>query len=877
MSTEQHLNKLFETARHAEPLLSAEDIELQLKVKGIHTPKRFKLFNRKIVLFMSAFIILLFALFFWLPQDHTEKISKPQIEIEKTSDKNVKSEKLIQAKSEIINSIPDPIKHIPISGHTTSPLASQDHAIFASQYQKLYNDSLANGVSETISAKKANLDSNITRILLQKKLVLTAQELSALGFKITSKTITYENKYAPNAYLGINVEDGQNFSVYYWGWARIFRKWKHASYPFHPLFATGSTLGISLLLDDYVNPVEVQELKSKGRTEILFSRKMDQLIPVEINLPKAANGPLLYVFWFEPTPEFLAALPKNKLQFLVDKKTKLNNSLNTDREITQTLTQKKLMLSEPELKQLGFKTQSTYLNYENNYAPGRYMSIYARQVKDHVRYYWDSIEQRHVKYHYDSITFAKEPRFTKLPFFPLFLTSLTFDVERQHHWIGPPPMISANSEFEFVRLLPNEYPIPNELQKLNPKDRDLILFNRMNEKLIPIQIFVRMPKSTWETEIFWFEPTPEFLAALPKDQLTHTNVEAPAKVEQTAKAESKTPIDIDRSIDLRKIKLIELSHDELKKFGIFVSEKAINVTTIIKSGNLPLTIAYSKEGSSLNAKIRDDAPDSGYFPQQLIIKAPAISFQDIPPSDTHRDSARYIPTEVKISVAGLDQNISFSKRKKDRSWVDSLVRYPSFSLITDDLGQKWRMYEMDDSISGKEGERKLIEKIGGYIPILVRSGDINDKDDDKNNLWRADIIIWYEPSELLFNTLPPRISNELRAEYQSIFVQKESNGANCKYFEACKNKPGAIVSYNIFPNPTDDDLQIEFILSNARLISANLYTVNGQLVKSILNQKNYESGSNKHASHINDLAPGIYLLVIESDKGDIISQRIVRK
>ena len=225
-------------------------------------------------------------------------------------------------------------------------------------------------------------------------------------------------------------------------------------------------------------------------------------------------------------------------------------------------------------------------------------------------------------------------------------------------------------------------------------------------------------------------------------------------------------------------------------------------------------------------------------------------------------------------------------------------RFPHYALITDDLGQKWRLYKYDDGLTSEDykymeqnkltkysydkavkgrisGERKLIEKLPTYIPLLVRSGDVNLLDDDSS--YRTDIIIWFEPSEDLFNALPERISADLRTEYQEVFVNNNTSSQSCKYFEACQNHPGAIESLVVYPNPTDDELNVEFNLSASRIVNASIYSISGQLMKHLWVQKSCEKGANKFNGQLNEMLPGVYILVVETDKGDIISKRIVRR
>lgn len=356
---------------------------------------------------------------------------------------------------------------------------------------------------------------------------------------------------------------------------------------------------------------------------------------------------------------------------------------------------------------------------------------------------------------------------------------------------------------------------------------------------------------------------------------------------------------VDRSIDMKNIRLIELTNDELLKLGVQVIDKSIQVTTISKYSMKPFVTNYSKYGTSFNATIQrvsnstDKEAEGG------------ITFEINDPKNIETPDNKKIPKEssqINIEMkANPGQALGFSKISNASTEVSSSTStYPDFSLITDDLGQLWRVYKVEDGLTDEDraymkehrlnpdmyakaiegrakGEKEMVAKLGGYIPILVKSGDVNLESDKAKKLWRADIIIWFEPSELLFSLLPERISKELKSEYQNIFVKKEVNGSSCKYFEACKNIPGAIESFQVYPNPTEDRLEMEFVLNNERLVSAGIYSVNGQMLKTVFRNQHYENGTNSFVSSIAELPQGVYLLVIESDKRDVITKRIIKK
>lgn len=336
------------------------------------------------------------------------------------------------------------------------------------------------------------------------------------------------------------------------------------------------------------------------------------------------------------------------------------------------------------------------------------------------------------------------------------------------------------------------------------------------------------------------------------------------------------------AINISSIKLIELTPEELIPFGISVADKKIKVPM---AGTINMFSYLHKKGSEFTFQIKNISDmgftDSSWNALPQSKKSVKGKQQNLSPATFSKDN---------ITTPGF-VSIVFEDSSKNTQFIEAQFNeFPHYSLITDDLGQKWREYEIDDELSkeekedtngrekyakgNKESEQKLIEKLPGYIPILVRSGDVNLLGEIG---YRADIIIWYEADERLFKALPSRIGNDLRKEFNAVFVNNNTSSQSCKYFEACQNHPGAIESLVVYPNPTDDELNVDFNLSASRIVNASIYSISGQPMKHLWVQKSCEKGANKFSCQLNEMLPGVYILVVETDKGDIISKRIVRR
>jgi cytoskeletal protein RodZ len=338
-----------------------------------------------------------------------------------------------------------------------------------------------------------------------------------------------------------------------------------------------------------------------------------------------------------------------------------------------------------------------------------------------------------------------------------------------------------------------------------------------------------------------------------------------------------------RIINLKNIHVIELNNDELKSLGITIENNEIKVPiATTEKGNVIYT-RYSKYGSTTTFNLKEnDLPVFG--PKFKVSLGNKLTMQV---SDSLNEVLKNNPSQFSLPTSNLP-----------RKNADSIYKtIPIPTLVTDDLGQKWLSYSMDDGLTEvdmkymkehnlnpntypkaiearKNAEKKLIEKLPGFIPILIKSGDVKSANDKTG--FRSNIIVWYEPNDRIFNVLPKRISADLIKEYQDVFILHKPT-KQCVYFEACQQKSEAFEYYNVFPNPTESNLNLEFELKNSQKLSISMYNINGQLLTTFNNQTEFSKGLNSIQLNTSDLKEGIYLLVIQTEKEEVISKRIIKK
>src|SRR5690606_17687012 len=101
--------------------------------------------------------------------------------------------------------------------------------------------------------------------------------------------------------------------------------------------------------------------------------------------------------------------------------------------------------------------------------------------------------------------------------------------------------------------------------------------------------------------------------------------------------------------------------------------------------------------------------------------------------------------------------------------------------------------------------------------------------------------------------------------YQAANLKKGSTTG----LEQISNTIGAV---NIYPNPAKDIVNISFDMLNKDNVTASMYSITGQLVKS--QEVKLNKGQNHFNFNTSDLASGFYNVIIFDSKNNSFAQRV---
>lgn len=219
----------------------------------------------------------------------------------------------------------------------------------------------------------------------------------------------------------------------------------------------------------------------------------------------------------------------------------------------------------------------------------------------------------------------------------------------------------------------------------------------------------------------------------------------------------------------------------------------------------------------------------------------------------------------------------------------STPKVPTPVLITTLDGIGWRAYEydIDKFIDPKEvaymkehnlspinhppyleakekAKQALINDLNTMLPIAIVHPTL------KN----TGVIAWYRTDSTLLSLLPTELALDIKREANAIINNQESS--TCKYFETC-NPAFVLYEVTAFPNPIENKLNIEIDCSESRSYTMILTDIEGKVIKTLTKNKVLQLGKHQLPFDVADLAPGMYLLQVNTQYNELKVKRIIKK
>lgn len=158
--------------------------------------------------------------------------------------------------------------------------------------------------------------------------------------------------------------------------------------------------------------------------------------------------------------------------------------------------------------------------------------------------------------------------------------------------------------------------------------------------------------------------------------------------------------------------------------------------------------------------------------------------------------------------------------------------------------------------------RKQREMIDKLVPVQIVAKNEALKY-NKNGL-----IFWYIPDEK-FREVAPESAREI-----SMMTEVKSNDRPAEKM-AVASKAGVIADPLVYPNPSQGRSTFKYTLDEPRAVSIAVHDLLGKQVMVVSNAELKSAGTFEKELDFSSLDAGVYLLVMVTDKGEQITQRVV--
>lgn len=218
---------------------------------------------------------------------------------------------------------------------------------------------------------------------------------------------------------------------------------------------------------------------------------------------------------------------------------------------------------------------------------------------------------------------------------------------------------------------------------------------------------------------------------------------------------------------------------------------------------------------------------------------------------------KYSKKESHEFFFGPDTIKDEKRRKTLRLFNDNLM------YVTDDLGENFHLFNQGG----------FSTPMNELVPVLVRTGEDYTLSDKINQYHRPDIILWYKPAKELLEIMTSEGTNADNTG-ENVKDKTEEKLGSCSYTELCRNKKSAFLNQVLYPNPSKGNSTFQWESNKESSYVITLYALNGKEVK-VFPKAKAQLGKNSFSLDMQELSDGIYMMILKSDQGDELHERIV--
>jgi hypothetical protein len=418
--------------------------------------------------------------------------------------------------------------------------------------------------------------------------------------------------------------------------------------------------------------------------------------------------------------------------------------------------------------------------------------------------------------------------------------------------------------------------------KINVSEVDYIELKDKTE-YIQNSLIVHLPTKKMETMLFYL-PSEELLDKLPERyQSLLTQSMAQFQVHKKM-PETKTEPE---QTKIAGIGEIELEPDELER---------LNITKEGNEYSIILKIDYNISGESLS-NISLNPKDYGIDESKISSKKDYFNtFKLILKTKGYKalDSGFYyakfmfsLENDNKFIIAenrdyGNIPDIMLYTDNKIYSVYDKKYNYWSIGNenVVQSFNGGWDVFRNNFDYSDSKG--RYVSSSDKILPLTFTLGNPDEKDTTK--IKYKNVELWFNLNEDFVTKLPERYRKPLSKELElsdAINKGEITSAEACdilagesNYLNLCEKQSENIQISNIYPMPAQGYLNIALSANDVNL-KIDLYSGRGEKEKSLFSSGKRISGYNEMKLDLKGVSRGVYLLYFTTDKGDVISKKII--
>lgn len=309
--------------------------------------------------------------------------------------------------------------------------------------------------------------------------------------------------------------------------------------------------------------------------------------------------------------------------------------------------------------------------------------------------------------------------------------------------------------------------------------------------------------------------------------------------------------------------------------NVTIDGKVTNATIFVNDKDIPKTLEELKKGGNDRKLLIENRISSS---NEIVTTSEQIETQD-KSIDSVASNKNFIKVIKNIrynkqdtiqnekELQAIITNRTYKYDKQDTSGIAQFSGVKEMEWAAKDFDE---MPAFGSAIFNKDKELKCLEEyqdINKLIPISIKF--------DNNNI---DYILWYEPNEELINSLPTKYAKMLSIEYNaSKLVETCGNTPNAApLMDVWKACDGDVKNLGVAPNPAKEKVTISYDLLVAKNISISINDLTGMHIADLKSNVYTEKGNHSDQINLpNNLASGMYYIVLKTDQGETAIQRII--